>query len=201
MSYQSLIPHGGIGQFTKSFCELMEANNIRVDIITDKEPQDTEFIKSIPANIISPTDSLRYTEHTNIFMYGDSYCYERMANFRSAVIKAFTSNIYDAIICNTYESVQVVQTMGLSDCVQVIAYTHLESQMYEETNTPFLDSVNEMIRNQMRLSAITVGTQSTLNIKVFSQCKVAELPIPFPEKDSLKEYHKPREGEIGRAHV
>ena len=172
----------------------MEANNIRVDIITDKEPQDTEFIKSIPANIISPTDSLRYTEHTNIFMYGDSYCYERMANFRSAVIKAFTSNIYDAIICNTYESVQVVQTMGLSDCVQVIAYTHLESQMYEETNTPFLDSVNEMMRNQMRLSDITVGTQSTFNIKVFNQCKVVELPIPFPEKDLLKEYHKPREG-------
>jgi len=44
VSYQTLIPHGGIGQFTKSFCELMDSHNIKVDIITDKEPQDNEFV-------------------------------------------------------------------------------------------------------------------------------------------------------------
>ena len=45
VSSQTLIPHGGIGQFTKSFCELMDEHNIKVDIITDKEPKDSDFIK------------------------------------------------------------------------------------------------------------------------------------------------------------
>ena len=96
VSSQTLIPHGGIGQFAKSFCELMDSHNIKVDIITDKLPQDNEFIKSIPANIIAPTESLRYTEHSNIFMYGDTFCYERMANFRNSIIKALSSNLSDA---------------------------------------------------------------------------------------------------------
>jgi len=52
VSYQTLIPHGGIGQFTKSFCELMDQHNIKVDIITDKEPQDTEFIKFLPISLL-----------------------------------------------------------------------------------------------------------------------------------------------------
>jgi hypothetical protein len=58
VSYQTLVPHGGIGQFAKSFCELMDKYNIKVDIITDKEPQDSEFVKSLKANIIAPTESL-----------------------------------------------------------------------------------------------------------------------------------------------
>ena len=86
VSYQTLIAHGGIGQFTKSFCELMDHHNIKVDIITDKEPKNDSFIKSINAKIIAPKESLPYTTHSNIFMYGDTFCYERMANFRNAII-------------------------------------------------------------------------------------------------------------------
>jgi len=102
VSYQTLIPHGGIGQFTKSFCELMDSHNIKVDIITDKQPRDNEFVNTLKANIISPSDSLPYTDHSAIFMYGDTFCYERMANFRNAIIKALEHNLYDAFICNTY---------------------------------------------------------------------------------------------------
>ena len=149
VSYQTLIPHGGIGQFTKSFCELMDSHNIKVDIITDKIPQDNEFIKSIPANIIAPTESLRYTEHSNIFMYGDTFCYERMANFRNSIIKALSSNLYDAFVCNTYETVQVASTMGLEDCIQIIAYTHLESQIFNDTKNPFLNNTNVLMRQQV----------------------------------------------------
>ena len=129
VSYQTLIPHGGIGQFTKSFCELMDDYGIKVDIITDKQPKDNEFVNTLKANIISPSDSFAYTDHSNIFMYGDTFCYERMANFRNAIIEALEHNLYDAFICNTYESVQVAATMGLEDIIQIIAYTHLESQI------------------------------------------------------------------------
>ena len=193
VSYQTLIPHGGIGQFTKSFCELMDNHNIKVDIITDKLPQDNEFIKSIPANIIAPVDSLRYTDHSNIFMYGDTFCYERMANFRNSIIKALSSNLYDALICNTYETVQVASTMGLEDCIQIIAYTHLESQIFNDTKNPFLNNTNVMMRQQLSTTNIDIGTQSKFNQLHLDESSY-HLPIPITERGLLEEYHGTREG-------
>jgi len=193
VSYQTLIPHGGIGQFTKSFCELMDQHNIKVDIITDKEPQDTEFIKSIPANIIAPLESLKYTDHSNIFMYGDTFCYERMANFRTAIVEALEHNLYDALICNTYETVQVASTMGLEDVIQIIAYTHLESQIFTDTKNPFLFNTNVAMRHQLSLTNIDVGTQSKFN-QIHLNESSYHLPIPITERGLLEEHHKPREG-------
>lgn len=191
VSYQTLIPHGGIGQFAKSFCELMDEHNIKVDIITDKEPQDNEFVKSLKANVIAPLEPLRYTDHSNIFMYGDTFCYERMANFRTAIVEALEHNLYDAFICNTYETVQVASTMGLEDVVQIIAYTHLESQIFKDTKNPFLNATNEMMRKQLEMSGVFIGTQSK-----FNQLEVGgyHLPIPITERDLLTEYGGEREG-------
>jgi hypothetical protein len=193
VSYQTLIPHGGIGQFTKSFIELMDGHNIKVDIITDKKPQDSEFIKSINTSIIYPDESLPYTDHSAIFMYGDSYCFERMANFRNSIIKALTNNLYDVMICNTYETVQVASTMGLEDVIQIIAYTHLESQIFKDTKNPFLHSVNDMMRMQLEMNGLYVGTQSKFNQLNISDTAY-HLPIPITEQELLKEHHKPREG-------
>ena len=193
VSYQTLIPHGGIGQFTKSFCELMYSHNIKVDIITDKEPKDNEFVSSLKANIIAPTESLPYTTHSGIFMYGDTFCYERMANFRNSIIKALEHNLYDAFVCNTYETIQVASTMGLEDCIQMIAYTHLESQIFKDTKNPFLNATNEMMRKQLEMNGIIVGTQSVFNLLNVDGAAY-HLPIPITEKGLLEEHHKPREG-------
>jgi glycosyltransferase involved in cell wall biosynthesis len=193
VSYQTLVPYGGIGQFTKSFIDLMETNNIKVDIVTDKKPQDSEFIKSLNATIIYPEDSYAYTAHSGIFMYGDSFCYERMANFRNAVIKSLTTNLYDVIVCNTYETVQVASTMGLEDCIQIIAYTHLESQIFKDTKNPFLHNVNDMMRKQLEVNNITIATQSQFNADSLSIGSYV-CPIPLPEQSLLKKYDKPREG-------
>lgn len=193
VSYQTLIPHGGIGQFTKSFCELMDSHNIKVDIITDKEPKDNEFVSSLKANIIAPLSSLPYTDHSNIFMYGDTFCYERMANFRNAIVEALEHNLYDAFICNTYETVQVASTMGLEDVIQVIAYTHLESQIFKDTKNPFLYSTNEMMSRQLEMNGIVVGTQSVFNLLNVNG-SAFHLPIPITERGLLEEHHKPREG-------
>ena len=192
VSYQTLVPHGGIGQFAKSFIEMMDAHGIKVDIITDKKPQNSEFVQALNATIIYPDESLPYTEHSNIFMYGDSFCYERMANFRNSVIKAISLNIYDSLVCNTYETIQVASTMGLDDCIQIIAYTHLESQIFKDTKNPFLPAVNEMMRLQLEMSNIYIGTQSKFNSLEFDKAYV--LPIPLPEKGLLEEHHAPREG-------
>lgn len=193
VSYQTLIPHGGIGQFAKSFCELMDSHNIKVDIITDKEPKDNEFVSSLKANIIAPTESLPYTTHSGIFMYGDTFCYERMANFRNSIIKALEHNLYDAFVCNTYETIQVASTMGLEDCIQMIAYTHLESQIFKDTKNPFLNATNEMMRKQLEMNGIIVGTQSVFNL-LNVDGTAYHLPIPITEKGLLEEHHKPREG-------
>lgn len=192
VSYQTLISHGGIGQFAKSFCELMDEYNIKVDIITDKEPQDNEFVKSLKANIIYPLESLRYTNHSSIFMYGDTYCYERMANFRNSIIKALEHNLYDAFICNTYESIQVALTMGLEDCIQIIGYTHLESQIFKNTKNPFLHSTNDMMRKQLECNNLYIGTQSKFN--ELQLTNAFYLPIPITERKLLEEHHKNREG-------
>lgn len=194
VSYQTLIPHGGIGQFAKSFCELMDSHDIKVDIITDKQPQDNEFVKSLKASVIAPVESLRYTEHSNIFMYGDTFCYERMANFRNAIINALEHNLYDALICNTYETVQVASTMGLEDCMQIIAYTHLESQIFKDTKNPFLNSTNDMMRKQLECNGIWLGTQSKFNESSMDFTNVWHLPIPITEQALLEEYQGDREG-------
>lgn len=194
VSYQTLVPHGGIGQFTQSFIKVMEENNIKVDIITDKKPQDNDFIKSLNTNIIYPEESYAYTDHSAIFMYGDSYCYERMANFRNAIINALSKNLYDVLICNTYETVQVASTMGIEDVIQIIAYTHLESQIFPNTlHNPFLHSVNEMMRKQLELNGIFVGTQSKFN-QIEIDNGAWHLPIPFTETGLLQKHDKSREG-------
>jgi glycosyltransferase involved in cell wall biosynthesis len=192
VSYQTLIPHGGIGQFTKSFCDLMKLHNIKVDIITDKEPKDNDFIKSLDANIIYPDNPYPYTTHNSIFMYGDSYCYERMANFRNSIVKALERNLYNRLICNTYESVQVASTMGLEDAIQIIAYTHLESQIFKDTKNPFLYNTNVNMRLQLKSDGIFVGTQSSFNKRQFENAY--HLPIPVSERALLEEHHNPREG-------
>jgi glycosyltransferase involved in cell wall biosynthesis len=193
VSYQTLIPHGGIGQFAKSFCELMDSHNIKVDIITDKEPKDNEFVKSLKANIVYPKESLAYTTHSNIFMYGDTFNYERMANFRNSIIKALSHNLYDAFICNTYETVQVASTMGLEDCIQIIAYTHLESQIFKDTKNPFLYNTNVLMRQQLGTPGVCVGTQSKYNWLNLDESSY-HLPIPITERALLEEHHNPREG-------
>ena len=199
VSYQTLIPHGGIGQFTKSFCELMDTHNVKVDIITDKALSKTyqDFVNSLATDgrlapkVYSPKESLPYTTHSNIFMYGDTFCYERMANFRNAIIEALEHNLYDAFVCNTYETVQVASTMGLEDVIQMIGYTHLESQIFKDTKNPFLYNTNVMMRQQLQTDNVFIGTQSTFNS---AQLGAYHLPIPISEQDLLKEHHTEREG-------
>jgi hypothetical protein len=172
----------------------MDSHNIKVDIITDKQPQDNEFVKSLKANVISPLEILPYTNHSNIFMYGDTFCYERMANFRNAIVEALEHNLYDAFVCNTYETVQVASTMGLDDVIQIIAYTHLESQIFKDTKNPFLAGTNDMMRKQLECNGLWIGTQSKFNETSMGFTNVWHLPIPITEGNLLTEYNGEREG-------
>jgi hypothetical protein len=127
-------------------------------------------------------------------MYGDTFCYERMANFRNAIIEALEHNLYDAFVCNTYETIQVASTMGLEDVIQVIGYTHLESQIFKDTKNPFLSNTNDMMRKQLECNGLWLGTQSKFNETSMGFTNVWHLPIPITERGLLEEYHGIREG-------
>jgi hypothetical protein len=127
-------------------------------------------------------------------MYGDTFCYERMANFRNAIVEALEHNLYDAFVCNTYETVQVASTMGLDDVIQIIAYTHLESQIFKDTKNPFLAGTNDMMRKQLECNGLWIGTQSKFNETSMGFTNVWHLPIPITEGNLLTEYNGEREG-------
>jgi len=55
-----------------------------------------------------------------------------------------------------------------------------------------LHSTNDMMRKQLELYGITIGTQSKFNQLQFSNA--LHLPIPITEQELLSEHHKQREG-------
>jgi len=85
ISDQHFIPHGGIGSFCKSFTEMCDRINWKVDIILDKAPTGT-FDKVIDnANIVYPEEALRYSDHTATFAFSDTINFEKIINFRKAL--------------------------------------------------------------------------------------------------------------------
>jgi hypothetical protein len=82
--------------------------------------------------------------------------------------------------------------MGLEDVIQIIGYTHLESQIFKDTKNPFLISTNDMMRRQIECDGLWIGTQSKFNAL---QLNLAwDLPIPITERALLEEYTGDREG-------
>ena len=193
-------PTGGNGQFAKSFCELMSKpeHRIKVDIITDSKPFYKDYANTFN-RIIIPNESLSYNEHRDTFGKPDSICMERVVNFRRAIITAMATNMYDIFVCNSPESILATLHMGMEENIQIIAYTHLESQIFTDTKNPFLLVANEIMRQNLTTSGIYIATQSAFNKESLDNSylkgkKVFECPIPLTEQALLKEYDKEREG-------
>jgi glycosyltransferase involved in cell wall biosynthesis len=190
---------GGNGQFARSFCRLMNEHNIKVDIITDKEPKRyANYAKSLNTNIIYPDNELSYADHGDTFGKPDNICSERLVNFRNAVMKAMSTNTYDILICNSPEAIQVGISLGLEDTIQIIAYTHLESQIFTDTSNPFLPVANKMMRQHLTCDGLYIATQSKFNKEQFAEhpnaSRVFECPIPITEPDLLKRHDTERKG-------
>lgn len=202
LSDQHTIPHGGLGQFAKSFVETFTPLGFKVDIICDKAPSNLGFKRSLEesgASFIYPSDSVTYSKHSKIFMFEDSYNFEKMINFRDAMMQALNTNLYDTIICNTLESFPAVHSLSLQKSIQVIYYTHNESMVFLDDRTwknEFSYSFNDFFNVLLRCSNITVGTQTSRNVDelISNRIHTHLLPIPMTEKDLLKKHIKPREG-------
>ena len=193
ISDQHFIPHGGIGSFCKSFTEMCDRINWKVDIILDKVPTGTfdEIIKNAGANIIVPDQPLRYTDHVATFAFSDTINFEKIINFRSSLLKAFETNIYDMIVCNTQEAMTAAYAMTVNKYIPVVFYTHLHSMIFRESqgSDVFLDSYHNFYNKHMEFTDIVIGTQSQKNIDELTKygaTNCVKLPMPMSERGLLE---------------
>lgn len=194
ISDQHFIPHGGIGSFCKSFTEMCGRLNWKVDIILDKVPTGTfdEVIKNAGANIIIPDESLRYSDHTATFAFSDTINFEKIINFRKAILKAFETNVYDMIVCNTQEAMTASYAMTVNKYIPVVFYTHLHSMIFRDTqgSDVFLDSYHNFYNKHMEFSDIIIGTQSQKNIDELTKYGASNcvlLRMPMSERGLLEQ--------------
>ncbi len=201
ISDQHLIPHGGIGQFAKGFTEMCARLQWKVDIIVDKKPTNefSELLQSLGANIVYPSDNLRYTDHTNTFAFSDTINFEKIVNFRKSIIIGFETNIYDMLICNTQEAMSAAYAMTLNSYIPIVFYTHLHSMIFRETqgSDVFLSSYHNFYNKHMEFSDIIIGTQSQKNINELTKhgstnCKL--LKMPMSERQLLEPYAGTKSG-------
>ena len=193
ISDQHFIPHGGIGSFCKSFTEMCDRINWKVDIILDKAPTGTfdKVIENAGANIIWPLEPLKYSDHTATFAFSDTINFEKIINFRKAILKAFETNIYDMIVCNTQEAMTAAYAMTVSKYIPVVFYTHLHSMIFRESqgSDVFLDSYHNFYNKHMEFTDIIIGTQSQKNIDELTKHGAANcqlLPMPMSERGLLE---------------
>jgi hypothetical protein len=194
ISDQHLIPHGGIGQFAKGFIEMCNSINWKVDLLLDKEPTNdfSMLMKILGANIITPDESLRYSDHTATFAFSDSVNFEKVINFRKSILKAFESNIYDMIVCNTHEAMTAAHAMSIGQYIPVVFYTHSTYMIFREKqkfSDVFLDSYNDFYVKHAELNDIFVGTQSTTNLTHLNELghtNAAYLPMAMTERELLE---------------
>ena len=194
ISDQHFIPHGGIGSFCKSFTEMCDRINWKVDIILDKAPTGTfdKVIENAGANLIWPLEPLKYSDHTATFAFSDTINFEKIINFRKSLLEAFEENIYDMIVCNTQEAMTAAYAMTINQYIPVVFYTHLHSMIFRESqgSDVFLDSYHNFYNKHMEFTDIIIGTQSQKNIDELTKhgaTNCVQLPMPMSERGLLEE--------------
>lgn len=199
ISDQHLIPHGGIGQFAKSFTEMCSQLDYNVDIVCDKKPRN-QFAYDLVnehTKLYYNTKPLSYSSHTGFFMHCESVNFEKIINFQTVIANMIELNSYDLIVVNSQEAQAGIATMRVD--IPVLLYTHLYKQIYPEANIKdvFLPFYHTFYNNILTLSNITVATQSEHNKKRLLENGVKNcvvLPMPISECELLEPNYNEREG-------
>lgn len=201
ISDQHFIPHGGIGSFAKGFTEMCSRIGWKVDIVLDKAPTNdfSELIISLGATIVYPDEPLRYSDHTATFAFSDTINFEKIINFRKSILKAFETNVYDMIVCNTQEAMTASYAMTVNKYIPVVFYTHLHSMIFRDSqgSDVFLDSYHNFYNKHMEFTDIIIGTQSQKNIDEltkFGATNCALLRMPMSERGLLEPYSGSHKG-------
>lgn len=194
ISKQHLIPHGGIGQFSKGFAEMCERLGFFVDIIVDEVPDNynplhEQLMQMDNVNVVYPTHGgWGGTRHQKIHAFSETINFEKVTRFRDCIMEAMQKNLYDAFLVNTPEALFSVYALGIQEYVNVIFYTHNENLVFKDNTFKgvFNDVYDPMIDAFMRLPGITIGTQTERNVSELNSASAWHLPMPIPERDLLK---------------
>lgn len=183
--YNSL--NGGVATFVKGMFSVLKNNGCFVDIAYDVNPE-IDYTQG-QGMIFYPDSPLKYSEHRSRHVFRDSLCVERIMNFKSAIAKAFEHAVYDLIVVNDEEAVDVVYTMGLK--VPVVYYTHNPESIVSLPSSPFAPNYVKWLHDILRRPGLIVGTQSPENCKFIKDrfgddVNVKFLPMPLAEEDILR---------------
>jgi len=204
ISDQHFHAHGGIGSFAKSFTEMCQRIDWKVDMILDKKPRHNEFadiIKNAGANIIYTNEPASYGKHSTFFQNGDTINSDKISNFRDSIIQALQLNAYDMFVVNTQEAMTAIYSFSLDEYVPVVFYTHLHSMIYREaqnfTSDVFLPNYHHFFNKHMEFSNAIIGTQSKKNVNELEKygsknCKLLRMPIS--EQSLLEPYQGEKSG-------
>ena len=194
ISDQHLIPHGGIGQFAKGFCEMAERHDCIVDLILDTKPRDAFF--EINGLTIYPDNPLSMADHRKALAWGDSYCLERAINFRDAFMKAVQNNLYDLLVINTPEGGLGTYMLDIAANIPYVFYTHNENLVFRngKFDGVFNPTFESFFVAFMGMKNVVVGTQTERNADELQDLSVLTLPMPMPERGLLEPYAKEKSG-------
>ena len=203
ISDQHFIPHGGIGSFCKGFTEMCNRIGWKVDILLDKQPNNSHFkelITKMGGNVLYPESPLKYSDHVGTFAFSDTINFEKIINFRKVIVESLSRNLYDMMVCNTQEAMTAAYAMTLNKDIPVVFYTHLHSMIFRKAQNfsdVFLDSYHNFYNKHMEFDDIYIGTQSKKNIAELTSYGANNcvlLQMPMSERGLLERYNGKREG-------
>jgi len=200
---QHCIPHGGIGQFCKSFVDMAKELEWAVHIILDKAPAKSSLVDYLQeqdnVKLFYSQGTQQYTNHNKTFVFEDTMNFERMLNVRANMLDALERNIYDMVLINSPDAVSTIYNLGLQRFVPVVFYTHSENFIFLEkgANKVFSEACVYYMQNLLQLPGLTIGTQTSLNTKHIQEnfnLKSVALPMRVPELQLLFNVDVEKEG-------
>jgi glycosyltransferase involved in cell wall biosynthesis len=182
-SAQHAIPHGGIGQFTKSISELLTNYGHEIHILFDKKPKHN-FLFSVGHRHFFPVKPQKSEPVEDYHKQGIDHA--KIENFKSVLNITFDFD-YDIYLVNTSEAFASISDFPTN--AKVILYTHLFNQIYPELagRSVFTPEYVEYFNNFLYQN-MTVATQSEYNRQRLISHGVKDclvMPMPIPETDLL----------------
>ena len=192
-------PSSGHGIWMKGVVETLLSRGHFIDIICDGEPEEN-FLAEYKVNVYYPDkqDRFSYGKHSNLFQFEDSFNFEKSINFRTALVKALTSHVYDLIICNDTESAFVCYQMELYKHVQVASYAHECASINPELGAGvFKDCYYDLIEKMMYFPIKTLIQTKQNESKLLPKLPYSNPNLyvqPYPLTDSNVVYNLEQDG-------
>lgn len=192
-------PSSGHGIWMKGVVETLLSRGHYIDIICDGEPEEN-FLSEYKVNVYYPDkqDRFSYGKHSNLFQFEDSFNFEKSINFRTALVKALTSHVYDLIICNDTESAFVCYQMELYKHVQIASYAHECASINPELSAGvFKDCYYDLIEKMMYFPIKTLIQTKQNETKLLSKLPYTNPNLyvqPYPLTDSNVVYNLEQDG-------